>query len=364
MSIPHDVRGGYRATRSDLRSTVAMGFVKGMLSGVGNTRLDVFSLLHRHGIDSNALGNPQARVPLAAYATLYNDVVSALEDEGFGLFAAPLRLGSFEFLCRCAISSRTLGEALDRMSRFLHLLLLEMHFHIDVAGPNAQLIISESDGATWESGDPRRIFAFEWLLRLLHGLACWLVGRSLPLSRVDFPYPEPHYANDYLLIYTAQPHFRNGREAVATFTANLLDLPVRRDDLALEAFLEGAPGKIATLYRRDRLVVRQVRDLLASALPESIQLDYVAAQLNLSTRSLHRKLQDEGSSFRVIKDALRRDLALARVEKPIDSLTDIASGLGYSDFSAFFRAFKSWTGMAPSEYRAMKNLLHREEMPV
>jgi AraC-like DNA-binding protein len=61
---------------------------------------------------------------------------------------------------------------------------------------------------------------------------------------------------------------------------------------------------------------------------------------------------------------LRRDLALARVEKPIDSLTDIASGLGYSDFSAFFRAFKSWTGMAPSEYRAMKNLLHREEMPV
>jgi AraC-like DNA-binding protein len=77
----------------------------------------------------------------------------------------------------------------------------------------------------------------------------------------------------------------------------------------------------------------------------------VAAKLGLAPRTLHRRLRDEGTSFREIKAALRRELALARLERTRQSVADIAAELGYSEPSAFFRAFQGWTGEAPSAHR-------------
>src|SRR5574343_225469 len=133
----------------------------------------------------------------------------------------------------------------------------------------------------------------------MHGLASWLAVRSIVLERVQFPYPRPAHADDYALIYTAQSDFAADSLA-ASFSATLLDLPIRRDEAALASFLEGSPGKITTLYRRDREMVLRVRDILRAALPELPDLDGVARQLNLSPRTLHRRLEEEGSSFRAI----------------------------------------------------------------
>ena len=126
---------------------------------------------------------------------------------------------------------------------------------------------------------------------------------------------------------------------------------IRRDETALIAFLDGAPGKITTLYRRDREMVIRVRDLLRAALPDTLSLEEVADQLHLSPRTAHRRLEEEGSSFRGIKDALRRDMALARLTKTRDPISQVAADLGYADTSAFYRAFVEWTGMAPVHYR-------------
>jgi AraC-like DNA-binding protein len=175
--------------------------------------------------------------------------------------------------------------------------------------------------------DPGRIFAFEWLLRLLHGLSCWLAGRGLALDSVIFPYQRPAHADDYALIFTEDSRFAPTLASgvgtlVASFNANLLDLPIRRDEAALTAFLDGAPGKITTLYRRDREMVIRVRDLLRAALPATLSLDDIADRLHLSPRTIHRRLEEEGSSFRGIKDALRRDMALARLTKTKDSIAE------------------------------------------
>jgi AraC-like DNA-binding protein len=133
----------------------------------------------------------------------------------------------------------------------------------------------------------------------------------------------------------------------------LLDLPIRRDEAALTTFLDGAPGKITTLYRRDREMVIRVRDLLRSALPATLSLDDIAARLHLSPRSIHRRLTDEGTTFRGIKDALRRDLALARLTRGKTPISQIANDLGYADTSAFYRACIEWTGLAPAHYRRL-----------
>jgi len=307
-------------------------------------------LLRAAGIPSTFLDSPTARITLAAYAHLYNLTVNALEDEGFALFAHPLAPGMFEFLCRSVVSARSLEEALQRAAGYLRVVLPELALQVQREYPLARIEILETAAIGSGGNDPRRVFALEWILRLLHALGCWLVGRSLPLSSVAFPFAPPAHAGDYQLIYTANSIF-HAEHLVARLHANLLDLPVRRDDAALSRFLEGAPGRIAMLYRRDRESVRQVRDLLAQHLPASLSIEAVASALHQSPRTLHRRLHEEGSSFRAIKDALRRDLALARLERPEEPIGQIAADLGYAELSAFFRAFRNWTGMAPSAYR-------------
>lgn len=332
-------------------ATVAMGFVTGMLAGMTRAGHDPAPLLAACGIDAAA---PTQRVPLAVYAALYNRVAAALDDEAFGLFSAPMRCGGFELLTRAMVSAHSLDEALQRMSRFLRVLLPDLAVSIDRLGDGAWLRVAEVRPLLPDAG---RVFAFEWLLRLIHGLACWLAGRGLALDAVAFPYPPPPHAADYALIYTANSSFGADR-LEARFQANLLDLPVRRDEAALAAFLVGAPGRITTLYRRDRDTVMAVRDQLRAALPASPGLAEVAAALHLSPRSLHRRLAEEGANFRLIKDALRRDFALARLAKTDRPIADIAAELGYADPSAFYRACMEWTGSAPSAYRA--RLLARE----
>lgn len=349
------------------RATVAAGFVTGMLAGLA-ARPDGAStaqrLLGAAGIAETVLTDPAGRVGVVRYAELYNRLVVALDDEAFGLFAAPMRVGSFEFLCRSVLSAATLAEALDRAARFLRLVLPDLGVAIDQpkGGPATLRLTLAIDSplAARAGDDPARVFAFEWLLRLLHALACWLVGRGLALDAVSFPYPRPRHADDYALIYTEHSSFLPpatesddpaGRRLCARFSANLLDLPVRRDETALNAFLRDAPGKIALLYRRDRETVLRVRDVLRAALPELPTLAEVARRLNLSERTLHRRLEDEGSNFRTIRDALRRDLALSRLSKTQLPLSVIATELGYAEASAFYRAVIGWTGMAPSNYR-------------
>jgi AraC-like DNA-binding protein len=105
------------------------------------------------------------------------------------------------------------------------------------------------------------------------------------------------------------------------------------------------------LYRRDREMVRRVRELLGKELAAAPRLESCARALEVSERTLHRRLAEEGSSFRAIREELRRTRALAMVETTRKRIADIAAELGYSEPSAFFRAFHAWTGEAPSARR-------------
>ena len=334
-------------------ATVAIGFVIGLLAGWQRQRRDPADLLAAAGIDAALLASDDSRIPLAAYADLYNRVALALDDEAFGLFSTPMRCGSFELLVRALASARTLDDAFQRLTRCLRVLLPDMAVSITRHGHQAELRLTATRPLAAQATDEGRVFAFEWLLRLIHGLACWLAGRGLALDAVSFPYPRPRHADDYALIYTADSSFATepSENLIARFPAHLLDLPVRQDEATLEAFLAGAPGRITTLYRRDRDTVQRVRDALRAALPASPGLQAVAAGMHLSPRSLHRRLAEEGANFRRIKDALRRDLALARLARRGASVAQVASELGYADTSSFYRAFVDWTGAAPSSYR-------------
>ncbi len=329
-------------------SSVAVGFVSGIVSGLARSGVEAAVFLEHAGIATSALGDPQARIPVARYAALYRLIIDALDDEGFGLFSRPLRRGSFEFLCRGALSAATLDEALDRIARFLRIVLDEFEVEVKRARDAAVLVVTQE--RPLPVGEAGRVFAFEWLLRMIHGLAAWLVGQPLALDEAAFPYPPPPHAAEYELVFAPRCSF-DARRLEARFPAAALDLPIRRDEAALKAFLADAPAGITTLYRRDRAVALRVRDALRAALPRTRTLPEIAAALFLSPRTLHRRLEDEGTSLQAIRDALRRDLASEWLTKTRRPINRIAAALGFADASSFYRAFATWTGRGPRDFR-------------
>src|SRR5690349_24156678 len=179
------------SAEAENRATVAAGFVRGLLSGLSSQAAE--DVLARAGLARKHLDDA-VRTPIAAYAALYNAVVRELSDEGFGLFGSKLRPGTFEFLCRGTLGAPTLGIALTRAAHFLALVLPDLEVRVESRSEVAWIEIREPAPLRAHDSDPRRVFAYEWLLRMLHGLACWLAGRALALDSVAFPYPQPAHA--------------------------------------------------------------------------------------------------------------------------------------------------------------------------
>ena len=104
-------------------TSVSMGFVSGMLSGMLRRNKNPAPLLA--GLDIN-LADTASRVPVDRYTTLYNRIIADLDDEAFGLFDTRMRPGSFEFLCRGMLGAPSLADGLDRARRFLSIVLPDL----------------------------------------------------------------------------------------------------------------------------------------------------------------------------------------------------------------------------------------------
>ena len=132
---------------------------------------------------------------------------------------------------------------------------------------------------------------------------------------------------------------------------SLHELPAPEPGFLVAGRDTAAGNSLADCETEQLQPVLDVRDLLRAALPATLSLKDIGDRLHQSPRTIHRRLGEEGTSFRAIKDALRRDIALSRLTKTHDSIAKVAADLGYADTSAFYRAFVEWTGMAPVRYR-------------
>jgi AraC-like DNA-binding protein len=135
------------------------------------------------------------------------------------------------------------------------------------------------------------------------------------------------------------------------FDAGYLQLPVRRDEAALQRMLQRALLLTVRPYRRDRLLVEKVRQTLAEHPEHSHNADDLAAWLNLSPRTLHRQLKEEGASLQALKDSVRRDTAMDLLLRTSRPIKQIAAEVGFQNEKSFMRAFKGWTDTTPESYR-------------
>ncbi|WP_433263501.1 AraC family transcriptional regulator [Actinosynnema sp. CS-041913] len=324
-----------------LTRTIAIHYVTAALRGAIRHGHDVSELLAIAGIPEALLADDRARVTPAQYSKLIQNLWEVLDDEFMGFGPQRSKRGTFPTMCLLAVHCSSLEDALRRGLAFYGL--------FDV---RPSMTLCERDGvarftlAAEGVDDPDR-FLIESLLVLWHRFSSWLIGRRIPLRAVDLAYPEPPHAAEYHLIFGCPLRFA-APETVLTFDTRFLRMPVVQDEAALRRFLRNSPAEL--LSRRDygADASSQVRRMLGSGV---VGLENVAARLGVSAPTLRRKLAAEGTSFREVREQLLRDQAVASLVRGGESVEELALRLGFSEASAFHRAFKRWTGNSPGAYR-------------
>jgi AraC-like DNA-binding protein len=325
---------------------VAICFVSAALDAVRARQMDADALLIEVGLSPTLLQIPQARVSAEHYGKLWRLVALTLDDEFFGQDSRRMKAGSFAMLCHSVLSCKDLGHALERSLRFYGLILDDVSGSLVRDAHEARILLRERSGSR-----PRRTFGHEVLLLLLHGVACWLVGRRIPILRAEFCYPEPAHSGEYRLMYCNDLSFDMPFTSIV-FDEAYLQLPVVQDSRTVKEFLRTAPENLVTKYKNGSSVSARLRRRLRELLPGEVpDFETLAGELNMTAATLRRRLHEEGASYQGIKDQLRRDLAIGYLSHSNRSVMDIALELGFSERSAFHRAFHKWTGASPGEFR-------------
>jgi len=291
------------------------------------------------------LHKPQGRITAGQMEVLSGAAMQELDDEGLGAFGRKLPWGSYGMLARASLSSPDLGVALKRWCRHHGLIADDIALRLSVNGATATIAVQEMR----DLGAARE-FCLVHVLRNIHGLACWYVDSRIPLQGAGFPFTAPPHADAYALMFPGPLAF-DAAQASIQFDARYLALPLRRDEKALRQMLKRALPLTVLQYRRDRLLVEQVRQALAADPARSHNAGDLAALLNVSPRTLHRQLKEEGASLQELKDEVRFALAkdlLYRTGKPIKQ---VATASGFGNEKSFIRAFREWAGTTPAEFR-------------
>ena len=330
------------------QSVTPMAFVRGMARALSKAQLPLNAWLEKAQITPDQLDQPLATITAAQMEVASEWAMRALNDEALGWFERALPWGSYGMLARASMGAHNLGTAMRRWSRHHGLLTSLVALHI-TPRPDALIDITITDLGV----EPKlQEFCHVTLLRNMLGFASWAVDSRLSLHSASFAFTEPAHAAAYDVLFQCPVTF-GASHTHMTLASNYLDLPLRRDELALNTMLQRALPLTVRHYRRDRLLVQQVQQLLGSDRPAPTA-DDLANQLNMSTRSLYRQLQEEGASWQQLKTQHAMTLARLALLTHNWPIKQVASHCGFANEKSFIRAFRQHTGHSPAAFRQRK----------
>ncbi|HRO60908.1 MAG TPA: helix-turn-helix domain-containing protein, partial [Burkholderiaceae bacterium] len=191
------------------------------------------------------------------------------------------------------------------------------------------------------------------LLKLVHGLASWLIAQPIPLRQASFGFAQRETVADCAALFPGPAHFDRDYTGL-NFDAALLDLPLRRSRREIRSFVARTPYDWLFPTGLPPLIERLRHHLSANLQAPAGELDQVAHAMHMSVRTLTRRLRAQGTSFQAIKDQVRCELATERLRLSADPVAAIGEEMGFDDPVSFFRAFRRWTGTTPAAYRAQR----------
>lgn len=322
-----------------------MAFVQAIVYACERAKIDPLPLLQQAQITPAQVENPDIRITAWQFERLSDGAMRTLDDEALGWFERRLPWGSYGMLVRASISAPTLGLALTRWCRHHGLLTEAVALRLETRDGMATLSLSERQDL-----GVLREFCLVSVLRNVHGVACWLIDSRIPLQGAQFPFRAPAHQDVYPLLFPGPVQWGCG-PALLRFDARYLALPLTRDEAALRQMLQRALPLTVLQYRRDRLLVQRVRQVLAADPGAGHSAEALALRLHLSPRTLHRQLKEEGASLQALKDEVRRERAITLLHRTDRPIKQVAHDTGFTNDKSFIRAFKAWTGQSPAEFR-------------
>ena len=329
------------------KDTIAIQLVREALLQSCASPLVMQDVLRTVGVDPALLEDAEGRVPAHTYARMWRLLAQRLDDEFFGMDPRKLRAGSLAFMCRAAMAQPTLVQGLELVLGFLSLMLERLPATLVRRQSLAEIVLHEPDD------NPARAFTYFTYWMIVHGVACWLVGRRIPILAIELRCAPPEHGDDYAVMFSENLRFGRPRTRMI-FAADCLDAPIKRTEGELQRFLAQAPANILVKYRGPQSLASQIkhslRQLPAAQWPET---EGLAHTLCMSASTLRRRLAEEGQTYQGLKDGVRKELAIGWLAEPELSFADIASHLGFADTSSFYKAFRKWSGTNPGHYRSL-----------
>ncbi len=322
---------------------------------------DVDDFLTSSGFDWNPLHNsPQmpTHISAAEYNRLYTRIIWLLQDECFGLrLKAKVPSGTFRMMCLCIIHCKNLGDAIERVEEF-------SQFCRNLAGltplPHTPLTFDGDDivmnhlPATddYSSSATQSLVAVAASIHMWRRFCSWLIGKPLEVIDVHFKGPAPEKLAILEDVFRCPLKFNQASNGFR-FPATFLQAPIIHNEDSLNEFLKSAPYHLSVNHIDETSIQTKIRAIVGNDFSKDFPtVDYVASQLNMSVRTLRRRLQHEDTHYQAFKDKTRMDAAITYLNRPGLRINAVAALMGYDEPSAFHRAFKKWTGMTPGEYRA------------
>lgn len=291
------------------------------------------------------LADPNGRLSIGMVERLVERARILTGEPGLGFHVGlQMRISAHGALGFAAMTSGTVREALEVITRFAPTRTNALAVHSQVDGAVASLVLEERASL----GTARDVIVFA-LLTGIAQLAHALTGQKLAGS-MDVAFAEPDYFQRFEPMIPGVMRFSQPSHRLV-FDASILDLPLAMHDPAARNLArEQCERELDALGRQGQLVSR-VRALLPRADGGFRSLDEIARAIHVSSRTLKRQLAARGTSYSDLLEEQRRERATLLVRRGELTVDEVARRLGYSDSANFIRAFRRWTGMTPKAFR-------------
>lgn len=329
---------------------VSINVLRGLATTLRDRLVDPHPLLREADLE-DLFERAKSSVELPIATRLLRGAYALVGDPGLGLyFGEHVPMQSLGMLGEVLTHSPTLRAAITELPNYLPLVFPTSRFRLLEEGDRAYLIYEPPfcDPA------PAR-FCTELTFSLAARIGRLLVPGSRPIeARVR--HTTTRYADRYTTALGCPVRFDAPRSELV-FARSLLDIPQPFVDEPLWRVLKRRADELLVQERARELLHERVKQVLRHEVDlGSVNPCNIARRLGVSPRSLRRRLGDEGHSLSALADQVRRELALSELSNPEIPIKRIADRVGFSEVSAFHRAFKRWTGVTPARYRAQSML--------
>ena len=326
--------------------SISIHFACALLTAAKKHGLNQQSLLDAANLSSELLVHPHVRITPIQLSQLMQAIWCAADDEYLCLGSQPSKHGIFSMMAKQVLESINLRQVYRRGVHFYNLVTAATSFRFQESNDCARFCIA----LTQPEKDQDHVL-IDFLLLLWHRFPSWLIGQKIPLLRVGFCHPKPAHFEEYRLMFACDIYYGQ-EENYLEFDKTCLNAAIVQTQQSLSAYLRRCPLDWFQRQSYFDIYTRKVIDALEQSSDiKSVNMLHVASGLHMTTRTLRRKLLEEGTNFQQLKDNIRRDIAIHYLSRPDMSIATIGQMLGFCEAGAFTRAFKNWTSMAPSTYR-------------